>query len=71
MFVKVLNGDFDIEMELNPDFALSLEEIKQELEEDFIDAEFEDVPEEPAKTEEKENTTKKTIKVVVKEGNDE
>lgn len=71
MFVKVLNGDFDIEMELNPDFALSLEEIKQELEEDFIDAEFEDVPEEPAKTEEKENTPKKTIKVVVKEGNDE
>lgn len=71
MFVKVLNGDFNIEMKLNPDFALSLEEIKQELEEDFIDAEFEDVPEKPVEVEQKENTPKKTIKVVVKEGNDE
>lgn len=66
MFVKVLNGDFDIEMELNPEFELSLEEIKNELEEDFIDAEFEEVEEtEELELEMKEDNSRKRIKVVV------
>ena len=64
MFVKVLNGDFDIEMELNPEFALSLEEIKEELEEDFIDAEFEDVAEEEVKETIEENREVKKVKAV-------
>lgn len=65
MFVKVLNGDFDIEMELNPEFALSLEEIKEELEEDFIDAEFEDVAEDENKEKEQKSGNAKKVKVVV------
>lgn len=65
MFVKVLNGDFDIEMELNPEFALSLEEIKEELEEDFIDAEFEDVVEDENKEKEQKSGNAKKVKVVV------
>lgn len=66
MFVKILNGDFDIELELNPEFALSLEEIKSELEEDFIDADFEDVEEtEVLECEMKEDTSPKRIKAVV------
>ena len=67
MFVKVLNGDFDIEMELNPEFALTLEEIKEELEEDFIDAEFEDVAEDENKEKEQKSGNAKKVKVVVAE----
>ena len=43
VFVKLLNGDFDIEMELNPEFEKTLGVSDEELESDFIEGEFEDI----------------------------
>ena len=71
MFVKVLNGDFDIEMELNPVFELSLKTIKEELEEDFIDAAFEDVLEaEELKEVVEKNDNAKKVKVIIAKSKD-
>ena len=43
VYVKLLNGDFDIEMELNPEFEKTLGVSDEELESDFIEGEFEDI----------------------------
>lgn len=41
VFVKMINGEYDKEMELNPEFLRSLEKTHDtELEQDFIDVEF-------------------------------
>lgn len=42
VFVKYLNGDYDIEMELNPEFAKSIENLDEDIVE-VADAEFIDV----------------------------
>lgn len=45
VFVKLLNGDFDIEMELNPEFAKTTGASDEDLDGDFIEAEFEEITE--------------------------
>lgn len=46
IFVRYLNGDYDLDMELNPEFLASLsEEIDDDFDEDVIDAEVREVVE--------------------------
>ncbi len=43
VFVKLLKGEYDIDMELNPEFEKTLGVSDEELDKDFIEAEYEDI----------------------------